>query len=169
MFNRQEKEEFIKGLREKIDAARAVFLTNMIGLSSNEANGLRKRIREAKGTVVVARNTLLERAGKGTIAQDLLTGLKGQNALAIAFEDAPGVVKALYEARENHDVITLEKGLLKGQTLTKSDLIELAKLPSREVLLAMTLVTMQAPVSSFLRLLNAIKEQKEQGETAHTE
>lgn len=167
MLDRQKKEELVKDLREKINGARAVFLTNVVGLPSNESNALRKKVREADGTIVVVRNTLLERAGQGTAVQELLTNLKGQNALAIAFKDAPGVAKALYEASEDYEFITLEKGFLGDRYLEKSDLVGLAKLPSRDVLLAMTLSTMQAPVSAFVRLLSSIKGQKEeQGEGA---
>ena len=164
MLNREQKEILVGDLREKIDKARAVFLTNLIGVPSNRANEVRKAVRDAKGTVIITRNTLFERAGKGTAAEEILTGLKGTNALAIAFEDAPGVAKALYEAGKEDESITLEHGLLGGKLLEKSELLHLAKLPSRGVMLGTFLATLQAPVGSFVRVLDAIREQKAQGE-----
>ena len=163
MLGRSEKEAIVGQVREKIEKGKAHFLTNLIGVSSNRANEIRKSVRDAQGTVVVARNTLFEKAAKGTPAEELLTGLKGANALAIAFEDAPGVAKVLYEAKEEDELVTLEKGLLDGRPLDKNELVSLAKLPSREVMLATFLATMQAPVSSFVRLMNAIKEDKDKG------
>ena len=162
MLSLDEKKAVVGNIKEKIDKARAVFLTNLIGIPSNRANEVRKAVRDAEGTVVITRNTLFERAAKGTAAEEMLSGLKGPNAIAIAFEDAPGVAKALYEAGKDDEIITLKKGILKGQPLEESELIALAKLPSREVMLATALAAMQAPLSSFVRTLNAIREQKEE-------
>ena len=164
MFERKEKEGIVNDLKEKINGARAIFLTNLIGVSSNRANEIRKSVRDAKGTIVITRNTLFERAAAGTAAEKMLQGLKGSNALALAFEDAPGVAKVIYEASEENDVVTLEQGLLNGQPLGKSELASLAKLPSREVMLATVLATMQAPIGSFVRVLDAIREQRESGQ-----
>lgn len=163
MITRDKKDAIIADLKEKIENSRAVFLTNLIGVGSNDANEIRKKIRDSKGSVVITRNTLLERASKGTDAEGLFTGLKGPNAAAFAFEDAPGVAKALYEAGKEIEVITLTKGLLGGKELDKGELEALAKLPSKDVMLATVLATMNAPIGSFVRLLDAIKRQKEEG------
>ena len=165
-MKRATKEALVADLRQKIDGAKALFLTNLIGVSSNRANEVRKSIRGAKGVLVITRNTLFERAAEGTEAKEMLGGLKGPNALALAFEDVPAVAKVLYEAGKVDEVITLEKGLLNGQLLIKDQLVNLAKLPSREVILATLLATMQAPIGSFVRVLDAIREQKEQGQGA---
>ena len=164
IMNRTEKEALVKDLKQKISGAKALFLTNLVGLPSNRANEIRKSIRSVKGSIVVTRNTLFERAAKGTDAQDILVGLKGVNALALAFGDAPAVAKVLYEAGKENEVVTLERGGMDGQLLTKNQLVHLAKLPSREVILCTLLATMQAPVASFVRVLDAIREQKEQNQ-----
>lgn len=163
MLTRETKEALVKDLTEKVNGAKAVFLTNLIGVESNEANEIRKQVRDSQGTIVITRNTLFERAAKGTPAEEMLTGLKGTNALAIAFEDAPSVAKALYEAGKENELVTLEKGILNGKTLEKSELEALAKLPSRDTMLATVLATMNAPVSSFVRVLGEIQRQKESG------
>ncbi|MCY4643762.1 MAG: 50S ribosomal protein L10 [Bacteriovoracales bacterium] len=170
MLSLDEKKAIVGGVKEKIDKARAVFLTNLIGVPSNRANEIRKAVREAKGAVIITRNTLFERAAQGTSAEEMLKGLKGPNAIALAFEDAPAVAKAIYEAGKDNEVITLKKGILNGQSLEESDLVALAKLPSRQVMLATVLATMQAPISSFVRTLDAIRVEKEksEGETAES-
>ncbi|MDC1174385.1 50S ribosomal protein L10 [Bacteriovoracaceae bacterium] len=161
MLNRSQKGEIIDGLKKDIEAARAIFLTNLIGVSSNDAVAIRKGVRDHDGKVVVTRNTLFGKASEGTYAESLLANLKGPHAVAFAFEDAPGVAKTLKKAGEDHDVIELIGGFLNGEELTRAQVNELASLPSRDEMLATVLATMQAPVSSFARLMNAIKDECE--------
>lgn len=161
MLSRAQKEEAVKDLNDQLSKAKAVFLTNLIGLSSNDAVKLRKDVREAKGNIVITRNTLIERAAAGTMAEEMLKGLKGTNAVAVAFEDAPGVAKALHEAGKEFDVVELRDGVLDGTRLEKAQLVELASLPSRDEMLGTLLATFQAPVSAFARLMNSIKDEVE--------
>lgn len=163
MITREKKDAIIGDLNEKISNAKAVFLTNLIGTESNSANEIRKEIRDAKGALVITRNSLIERAAKGTPAENMLNGLKGPNAVAFAFEDAPAVAKALYEAGKELEVVTLTKGILGGKELEKAELEALAKLPSKDVMLATVLATMNAPISSFVRVMDEIRRQKEEG------
>lgn len=170
MINRQSKDAVIKDLKEKIEKSRALFLTNVIGMEANAAVALRKKVREANGGIVVTRNSLFGMAAKGTHAEELLTGLKGTNAVAFAFEDAPGVAKALYETNKELEVVTLGKGYLGTDLLGEKEVITLAKLPSRPEMLGTLLATFNAPVSAFARLMNSIKDEVEaQGVTKPSE
>jgi large subunit ribosomal protein L10 len=161
MMTRAEKDAVIKDLKEKIDKAQAMFLTNMIGIAGTDAVEIRKNVREAKGTVVVTKNSLFGKAAAGTYAEALLTNLKGTNAVAFAFEDAPAVAKAVYEASEKLERVTLGKGTLGTDLLSEKDVAALAKLPSRDQMLGTLLATFIAPVSAFARLMNAVKEEIE--------
>ena len=166
MLTRAEKDVIVTGIRDKIDQARAVFVTNLIGIPSNEANDVRKKVRDSQGTVVITRNTLFARAAEGTKAENLLKGLKGPNAVAFAFEDAPGVAKVLYDASKELDLIEFKSGILGDQELSAEEIVALAKLPSRDQMLATVLATFNAPIGAFARVLHAIKEQKEEGSEA---
>ena len=66
MINKENKKSIIKDLKQNFDKAQAVFLTNMIGIKSNDANDLRKKVREAGGHIVVGKNTLLHLGASGT-------------------------------------------------------------------------------------------------------
>lgn len=160
-MTRAEKDVVIKDLKEKIESANALFLTNMIGISANAAVDIRKKVRESKGTVVVTRNTLFGKASEGTYAEELLKDLKGSNAVAFAFEDAPGVAKAIYEAAKEFEQVSLKDGFLKQKPLPAAEVEALAKLPSREEMLGTLLATFNAPVSAFARLMNAMKDEVE--------
>lgn len=161
MMTRAEKEAVIKDLKEKIDKSRALFLTNLIGVTANDSVAIRKKVRDANGAVVVTKNTLFGKAAEGTYAEELLSGLKGTNAVAFAFEDAPGVAKAIFEASEGIEAVSLGKGFLNQELLDEGKVVELAKLPSRDEMLATLLATFQAPASAFARLLNSIKDECE--------
>ncbi len=118
MLTRDEKGAIIESLKGDIEKAKGIFLTNVIGLTSNDGVALRKEIRDADGKLVVTRNTLFGLASKGTPAEELLSDLKGPQAVAFAFEDAPGVAKALKEAGKTHELVELRGGLLDGKALS---------------------------------------------------
>lgn len=162
MMTRAEKDAVVSSIREKIEKSQAVFLTNLVGIPSVDSVRIRKNVRDAKGFVAITRNTLFARAAKGTYAENLLKDLKGSTAVAFAFEDAPGVAKVINDATGEFDgIVTIKGGMLGTQTLTKADVVALAKLPSRDQMLGTLLATFNAPVSAFARVLDAIREQKE--------
>lgn len=162
MMTRAEKDAVVSSVKEKIEKSQAVFLTNLVGIPSVDSVRIRKNVRDAKGHMVIARNTLLARAAKGTHIESLVSDLKGSTALAFAFEDAPGVAKIINEATtEFEGIVTLKGGMLGTQKLSKADVVALAKLPSRDQMLGTLLATFNAPVSAFARVLFAIQEQKE--------
>ncbi len=163
MMNRAEKDAVVSSIREKIEKSQAVFLTNLVGIPSVDSVRIRKGVREAKGHMVITRNTLFARAAKGTFAEELFKDLKGNTAVAFAFEDAPGVAKVINDAAgEFTDIVTIKGGMLGAQKLSKAEVVALAKLPSRNEMLGTLLATFNAPVSAFARVLFAIQEQKEQ-------
>jgi len=162
MMTRIEKDAVVSSIKEQIEKSQAVFLTNLVGIPSVDSVRIRKQVREAKGHVVITRNTLFARAAAGTYAEGLLKDLKGSTAVAFAYEDAPGVAKIINDATGEFDgIVTIRGGMLGTQTLSKADVIALAKLPSRDQMLGTLLATFNSPVSAFARVLNAIKEQKE--------
>ena len=164
MLTKTQKEAVVERLKADIMASQGVFLTNLIGISSNDGVAVRKSVRDAKGKVVVARNSLLQRAGEGTSLAEILKDLKGPHALAFAFENVPGVAKSLKEAGKEHDAVELKGGLFEGKILSAQEIKALADLPSREEMLGTLLATFIAPVSALARTLHTLKEKcEEQG------
>jgi large subunit ribosomal protein L10 len=162
MMTRAEKDAVVSSIKEKIEKSQAVFLTNLVGIPSVDSVRIRKNVREAKGHMVVTRNTLFARAAKGTFAEGLLADLKGTSCVAFAYEDAAAVAKVVNDASgEFENIVTIRGGQLGTQKLSKADVVALAKLPSRDQMLGTLLATFNAPVSAFARVLFAIQEQKE--------
>lgn len=162
MMTRAEKDVVVAGIKANIEKAQGVFLTNLVGIPSVDSVRIRKQVREANGHVVITRNTLFARAAKGTYAEGLFADLKGSTAVAFAFEEAPAVAKIINDAAGEFDgIVTIKGGILDGKSLSKAEVIALAKLPSRDQMLGTLLATFNAPVSAFARVLNAIKEKQE--------
>ena len=166
MLNRAEKAKLVTELRDKINGSSGIFLTNVIGLSSNDGVALRKEVRSAGGSISVTRNTLFRLASEGTPAEEKFKDLKGPHALAFAETDPAAVAKCLKEAGDTFgDLVTLKAGFLNGKLLTNEELVMLANLPSKDQMLATMLATFNAPISALARVLNSIKEKKESVET----
>ena len=163
MMTRAEKDAIVSSVKEKIEKSQAVFLTNLVGIPSVDSVRIRKNVRDAKGHMVITRNTLFARAAKGTHVESLLVDLKGSSAVAFAYEDAAAIAKIVNDAStEFENIVTVRGGMLGAQKLSKAEVIALAKLPSRPQMLGTLLATFNAPVSAFARVLYAIQEQKEQ-------
>lgn len=158
---RSEKEEIIKKIKDNLDKAQAIFVTNLIGVTANDSVKIRKGVRDAQGFLAVTRNSLFEKAAKGTYAEKVLSNLKGPTAVAFAYKDAPAVAKVLFEANKENELVSLKNGILEGKELSGAEVQALAKLPSRDQMLGTLLATFNAPVSAFARVLFAINEKKE--------
>jgi len=167
MLSRVKKEGIVTDIKDGLENARAVFLTNLIGVSANDSVSIRKKVRDGGGKIVVTRNTLFKRAAQGSFAESLFDGIKGPHAVAFAFDDAPAIAKALYEAGKENEVIELKGGFLGEKSLTAAEIKQLAMLPSRDEMLGTLLATFNAPISALARVLFSIQEQKQEasGET----
>lgn len=168
MLTRSDKEGIVEGIKADIERSQAVFLTNLVGISSNDAVKVRKEVRESNGKIIVTRNTLFERAAKGTACENMLSNLKGPHAVAFAFEDAAAVAKCLKTASKDLEEVELKSGVLDGKELSTQEVQALADLPSRDEMLGTLLATFMAPISAFARVLNAVKDKKEDGGSAES-
>lgn len=166
MMNHEQKDEVVNDLREKINKAEGIFLTNLVGLVAEVSTKVRKNIRENNGSVVITRNTLMARAAKGTKAESLFSNLKGPNAIAFAFNDPAAVAKILFNLRKDHEVARLGAGLLGDKPLKVAEVEFLANLPSRDLMLGTLLATFNAPVSAFARVVEAVRAKKEAEQNA---
>ncbi|MBL6990738.1 MAG: 50S ribosomal protein L10 [Bacteriovoracaceae bacterium] len=163
MLTKMEKIKVVDAIKEDVAKAQAIFLTNLVGVTSNTAVSIRKEVREAKGKIVITKNTLFAKAVEGTEYEELLTGLVGPNAIAFAFDDPAAVAKCLKNANKESEIVTLKGAFCEGKLLKSDEVKALAELPSRDQMLGTLLATFMAPISSFARTLNEIKLQKEGG------
>ena len=161
MLTRAEKQEVLTDLRSNIEKSKAIVLTNLIGISSNDAVAIRKKVRDANGKIVVAKNTFFRKASEGTPCAALFADLKGEHAVAFAFSDVAEVAKIIAECGPEMEKVVLKGGFVEGRQVSAKEMQTLASLPARPQMLATLLATFNAPVSAFVRVLDAIREQKD--------
>ena len=153
---RKEKELIVDDLSNKINTTNGVVLTEYQGLTVAEISELRAKLRPLQCEYKVIKNTLSRLAVKKSGIADLEKFLKGPTAVAIEKGDPVSVSKVLIDFSKEHTKLKLKAGLLGGKILTPADIKMLASLPSREALIAKLLGTMNAPITSFVRVLNAV-------------
>lgn len=169
----QQNQDQVKILTEKLTKAKSVVLADYAGLPVNLQQELRAKIIEVGGELVVAKNTLLKLAAKELKypIEDLADSFIGPTITLLSYEDEIAPIKALAEFAKDNQLPTIKAGYLNKEPLTKKQVDELAKLPSKIELLAKTVGTIKAPITGFVNVLsgnlrnlvyalNAIQSQK---------
>jgi large subunit ribosomal protein L7/L12 len=173
-MKKEAKTVAIEELAEKFGRARLAILTECAGLPVNQMTELRKKLRGAKAEYCVVKNTLAARASDGTILAGVKTHFKGPTGLVIGYDDPVLPTKVLRDfilAEKREEKIKITVGVLEGRVVQPTDLAEVAKLPKKEVLIAMLLSAMQGPIrcvvyalsgllSKFVRVIAAIQDKK---------
>jgi large subunit ribosomal protein L10 len=156
-LNRDNKQELVTEMHERLTRAKAVFLADFRGMDVGKATNLRNELRSASVEYKVFKNTLLERASQGTDMECLSPYLTGPTAIAISYDDPVNAAKVLSKfAKDPQGKFVLKVGVLSGKLLDVKQIQALAELPSREVLLAKMLGSMQAPATNFVGVLAAL-------------
>ena len=156
-MNRDNKQELVTEMHERLARAKAVFLADFRGMDVGKATTLRNELRSASVEYRVFKNTLLERASQGTDMECLSPYLTGPTAIAISYDDPVSAAKVLSKfAKDPQGKFVLKVGVLSGKLLDVKQIQALAELPSREVLLAKMLGSMQAPATNFVGVLAAL-------------
>ena len=171
-LNLEQKQAVVAEVSDQVSRAQAIVLAEYRGLAVGNMTELRKRARKSGVYLRVLKNTLARRA----VAETPFSGLTDQMVGPLFYgisADPVAVAKVLHEfSRENIDKFTIRGGAMPNVVMTPLQVAELAKMPSRDQLLAMLLGTMLAPVTKLARTLNevpgkfvrtlaAIQEQKE--------
>ncbi|RME39324.1 MAG: 50S ribosomal protein L10 [Deltaproteobacteria bacterium] len=155
-MNRTGKEQLVAELAAKLARVKAAFIADYRGLTVEQANDLRNKLREAGVEYQVVKNTLLKLAIRDTDSACLEEFLQGPTAIAMAEGDPVAPAKVLSEFAKANDKFELKGGMLDGKKLDIAGIKALSDLPSREVLLAKMLGSMNAPVTNFVGVLAAV-------------
>ena len=160
----EQKQQIVKELAETIGSSVAGVVVDYKGISVADDTVLRKELREAGIDYRVVKNTLLGRAIEGTDLEGIKEVLEGTTAIAISKEDHVAAARILNKFSEAHDNFKIKAGYLDGKQIDLDTIKSLAKLPSREVLLATVVGAFQAPIAAFARAVQAIVDKN--GEAA---
>ena len=168
------KRQEIDELVEKVKASQAVYIVEYRGLTVAKSTAVRKLVRGTNGEMKVAKNTLMRIALReaGTVTADAID--TGPNAYVFAYKDVAATAKALrdFSKERGNEALVVKGGIMGGKVLNKEQVLALADLPPREVLVAQLLGTMNGPIRGLVTVLSGttrglvtalsqIKEQKE--------
>lgn len=152
---KQEKEKLIEQYIERLKEAKATFVIAPTGITPNEANQLRSKLLNNNSTLNTVKNSLFKIALDKTKKDIEDIDLSGENAVIFCEGEISGSAKFVYDFLDEIRKGKIKGGFLDGSFLSKEEIEALAKLPPREVLLIQTINTFQAPISGFIRVLNA--------------
>ena len=152
----EQKQQIVAELKEKIDASVTGIVVDYKGITVADDTALRKELRENGVDYFVVKNTLLARAIDGTDLADMKSVLEGTTAIALSKEDYTAAARIICKFAESHENFKVKSGFLDGKVVDVATIDSLAKLPSKEVLLATVCNAFQAPIAAFARAVQAI-------------
>jgi len=169
--NRAKKEQQVKDLHELISQHDSFYLLDFMKMSVLLAVEFRKKMRENSYSFLVVKNRLALRALKEDFPEDLKSQFRGPTAIAFAQENPIGLARLIKDFSLQHKVLKVKCGIVEGQFLEEERFADIAKLTSKDDLLAkmgylmahplMTFLrTMQAPLNSVGSMLDQIKKKK---------
>jgi large subunit ribosomal protein L10 len=158
--NLKAKQAVIDEIKAKLDGATSAVLVDYIGTTVEEATAMRKALREAGVDFTVYKNTLMNRAIEGTPFEGLKDVLSGPSALAIGKEDAVAPIRVLAKSMKDTQKMSFKAGIVEGVYYDSEGIKQLSDIPSRDVLLAKFLGSIQSPVSKAVRTFQAIADAK---------
>lgn len=151
----EEKQKIVQEIEQKLQNASLVVFTDYRGLNVEEITELRNSLRVPGVEFRVLKNTMTRFALNNTGYQEVAKQLVGPNAILFSNEDVVSPAKTVFDFVKQHPNLEVKLGILEGQMISAEKVKALADLPSREVLVAQVLGTLQAPITSFVRVLNA--------------
>ena len=157
---KQAKQVVIDEIKAKLEKAESAVVIDYIGITVAEADAMRKNLREANLDYTVYKNTLVKRAIEGTKYEPLADVLEGPSALAISYDDATAPARVLNEAIKSYKKMEFKGGVVEGEFLDKEGIQAIADIPSRDVLIAKFMGSIQSPVSKLVRTFQAIADAK---------
>jgi len=172
-MDRATKESFVSDLRDRINKAPVVYLTDFTGLDVKAMTVLRRSIKASGAEYLVVKNSLAKRAFAETGFQDISESLDGPTGMVFGYEDVVAPAKALSDFAKDHDKKPVFKlGIMDNEILRAEQVDAIAKLPPRDVLYSMLAGVLEAPMAALASaleaklhetagLINALREERE--------
>ncbi len=148
------RQKLANSVKEGVEKKSSTFVVSYRGISSAKMNVLRKDLKRKKAEVLVSKTSVARIALKEAKYESLAGTIEGQMALILSNADASEVSKVLVKFAKDYEGFIVRGGVLDGAFLTEDEVKTLSDLPSREVLLAKLMGTMNAPLTRFASCLN---------------
>lgn len=158
-MNHEEKEKQVEALREQLKDSKTLILSAFEGLKVSQDVQLRRKMRSAGASYKVVKNSLLERAAKGTAAEPVAQDLRGTTSVARTEGDPVALAKLIVGYAKEHPAFTFKAGMVEGRAISLEALKQIASIPSREALYAQIAGVVGATLQRTLSAVNALSRQ----------
>ena len=153
---RPEKVAAVEEVRNMFESSVSAVLTEYRGLTVADMESLRRSLAATGTSYKVYKNTLVKRAISGTAHESLGSMLEGPNAIAFSAGDLSDMARVLKTFSASKEHLVIKGGVYEGELVTREQLISIADLPSREVLLGRLAGMIMAPLQQMAGLLAAL-------------
>jgi large subunit ribosomal protein L10 len=150
---KEQKEAIVKDLADKLKVSKAVVFSDYKGLKVKDMTVLRRELRAEGVDLKVLKKTLINIALKDAGIEMDVKALEGQVAVAVSKNDEVAAAKIIAKMAKANENLKIVGGILGTKELTVKEIDALAKLPSKDQLLAKLVGTLNAPVSGFVNVL----------------
>lgn len=158
--HQKQKQAVIDEIKEKLEKAQSAVVIDYIGITVEQADAMRKKLRESNVDYTVYKNTLMNRAVEGTKYEPLKEVLSGPSAFAFSYDDAIAPARVLSGIIKEYKKMEFKAGVIEGTFYNADGVKAIAGLPSRDELIAKFMGSIQSPVSKFVRTLQAVADAK---------
>ena len=154
------KQAVIDENKGKLEKAESAVIIDYLGTTVEQANAMRRKLRDAEVDYTVYKNTMIVRAIDGTPFEPLKAALKGPSAIAISYDDAIKPARVLAGIIKEYNKMAFKAGVVEGVYYDADGVKELSAIPSRDELIAKFMGSIQSPVGKFVRTLAAVADAK---------
>ena len=172
-LSKDSKKEILQDLITKLKESKGVVLTDYQGMNVFQISRLRNELKEKRIEFKVVKNTLMEKASEELNVEDLTKDLIGCTAMAFCSDDGIAPARFLKEYfKKNKIDLKIKSGLIDGRVFSPERIMEIASLPSKDVLVAQMIngvksplyslvFILQGPLRGLIYTLEAVKKEKE--------
>ena len=155
-MKKEEKQQKVDALHQELEKASTVILSSFEGLTVAADTELRRKVRGTGARYAVVKNSLIERAAKGTMLEPVAEKLRGTTSLAYTSTDPVSLAKVLTGYAKENPALVFKAGMVEGRVVSLADFMSFASLPSREELFAKVLFLIKAPGRQLVVTLSGV-------------
>jgi large subunit ribosomal protein L10 len=159
MLLKSRKEEMVKDIDKMVKNSKAVVFVNFHGLKAQEETALRKDLRDKNVSYKVSRKTLLKRALAGK-AEGTLPELPGEVAMVYGTDEIAPAREVFNFQKTHKGMLNILGGIFEGNFVAKEKMMEIATIPSREVLLSKIAFLLKSPMQRLAIAVNEVAKKK---------
>lgn len=154
---KERKKQEIENLTTKLKDSKSVVFSSFDQVGVKDVEALRKELRENDSEMIVIKKTLLKKVLKESKLEDVdINSLKGSVSAVLGYKDEVAPARLVGNFKKDHESVNIFSGILESKAIGLEEVENLAKLSSREELLARVVGSLKAPVSNFVRVCSGV-------------